>query len=520
VEIQVSGWYIGSNNSVLGLIHEAELLSESKGLLKRETYKRLISYWHFSNALKLFHDVKDTKKFAATITKSKPKQKIEFYQIVNLFHPQTIDLCFKSNGAGSTPGIKNESNQWELRGHKNRIVTLKEIDLEIFINLFESPDVNTFDIRLPHLHSNEVINVIKKITKVESKIGDLKKYSTMMFDETNAQNNDLIKETVGKVDQANDVILSGPHIYVCNPFYQEVPSDYRNKQDFRIIDLKNLGSYYYPRTVYKLTGKKCPDFKGIKNFRNARRKMGFPMAERTLATSIIPPNVKHINGIISDYFEDLNQLLIYTGLSSSIVYDFFIKILGKTNIYDETINVLPFIKNVPNELVCRVLRLNCMTRDYNELWNKSFDAKFLNDSFTKKHNSFASFKQLNSEWSLGVPLRNPLERRQALLEIDVIVSMLLGISLEELISVYKIQFPIFYKNEKGTWYDKNGNVVYSVNPVYQSINRKEVLESWNNESVSPIDGYIPPFETFNREEDYRISWKEFELRFKQQEGKA
>ena len=43
------------------------------------------------------------------------------------------------------------------------------------------------------------------------------------------------------------------------------------------------------------------------------------MAERTLATTILPPHVKHINGIISESFENHAELIIFTALTNSLV---------------------------------------------------------------------------------------------------------------------------------------------------------------------------------------------------------
>ncbi len=99
-------WVIGNPVGISGLVHEAEILSESQGSLKQETYKRLISFWHFQNEMHLFNEVLHTKKFACSITSSKPKEEICFYLIANLFHPQTIDQCFENQGQGRTPGIK------------------------------------------------------------------------------------------------------------------------------------------------------------------------------------------------------------------------------------------------------------------------------------------------------------------------------------------------------------------------------------------------------------------------------
>ena len=510
----VNCWSIGSCDSVVALMHEAELLSGIKGVLKKETYKRLCSYWQFQNELNLFKDVLHTKKFAATISKSIRKNEVKFYQIVNLFHPKTVDLCFCRSGKGKVPGIKTEDNKWSVEGHRNRIVEITKKELNIFKSIFEEDDVDDYDVRLLHLHSVELLNVIKKLSGNYKKTSDLKRNFTEMFDETGAQNSKLIIEEIGKVQDADKVILSGPHIYNCNLLYQEVPENYKNKQDYELIDLNKCGEKYYQRTVYKIGENYSNSIKKINSFRNARRKMAYSMAERTLVTAIIPPEVKHINSIISEVFENNNDLITFTGLTNSIIYDFFVKIIGKTNLTSDVINILPFIDNIPWQVSSRVLRLSCITCDYEDLWNKSYINEFSNDKFTKKHNSFSEWTTLSNIWSIEVPLRNYLERRQALLEIDVMIAIVMGISFKELCSIYRIQFPIFHKNEKATWYDQKGTIVYSVHTAYSKINRKDILEKWDGKSQNEIEGYLPPFELFDREKDYEIAWKEFERRFK------
>ena len=49
----------------------------------------------------------------------------------------------------------------------------------------------------------------------------------------------------------------------------------------------------------------------------------------------------------------------------------------------------------------------------------------------------------------------------ALVELDVIVAMALGLSLKDLEMIYAIQFPVFQQYENDTWYDSKGQIVYT-----------------------------------------------------------
>ena len=153
----------------------------------------------------------------------------------------------------------------------------------------------------------------------------------------------------------------------------------------------------------------------------------------------------------------------------------------------------------------------------------------------------------------------------ALVEIDVLVAMSMGLSLGELQLLYRVQFPVMQGYERNTWYDINGRVAFTSSKGLSGVGlprkRKrgefEIKVTFPDSLSYEVDGwdevrklmeagklpdrtvisttvmddtqpggpvrlerkYVAPFALANREEDYRIAWEFFE-RKKAAEAKA
>ena len=180
----------------------------------------------------------------------------------------------------------------------------------------------------------------------------------------------------------------------------------------------------------------------------------------------------------------------------------------------------------------RILVLNCLTTNYAQLWSEAWENSHTADRWTKSDprlpNSF--FKNLTPTWNRNCALRTDFARRQALVEIDVLAAMALGLTLEELKTIYRVQFPVLRMYEGDTWYDQKGRIVFTNSKGLTGVgfsrhewNKIKNMKSGTVERTI-IDDTLPggprertivyyaPFDRCDREKDYETAWAEFENR--------
>ena len=203
---------------------------------------------------------------------------------------------------------------------------------------------------------------------------------------------------------------------------------------------------------------------------------------RTFYPAIIPLGAKHVNGVHSaGPIENIDHVFA-SAVASSLLDDFYVRAAGIANLYGEVFASLPMPSKseVYYDVARTFLRLNCLTVEYAELWERI----------------------TGTEWTPDTPILNALQRQKAQVRIDVSVANMLHFSEEELCMIYRTQFPVLRKYDLVDKFDRNGKLV-----------PKDVLKSGENNLsegerptwVHPQSGreYIfePPFNSFVRESE-------------------
>lgn len=544
-------WRVASGQGVQSFLHPEGVYDDPKGGPLREVlYGRLRNHFQFENQLSVFAEVHHNTKFS--INHYGPQRQPSFIHLANLFNSKTIDSCFSHDGNGPLDGIKTASNQWSVAGHRQRLIPVGEQALGLFAQLYDEPGTPARQARLPALHSQQLQSVLEKFAAAPKRLGDLQgEYIALeMWHETNAQKDGTIRRDTSFPANSTELVLSGPHFYVGRPFNKTPRRSCTANSHYDCLDLTALPDDYLPRTNYRPDvsiseyiartprvpwGEKKPV---TEFYRVAARGMLSQAGERTYIPALIPKGSGHINGVQSTVFASTSVLTAALAFGGSLLADFFIKSTGRGNLH-YTWESFPLV-NCSSLISLRTFALNCLTTHYADLWSECWDEAFRQQHWAKQDprlpNEF--FSNLTPTWQRDCALRTDYERRQALVEIDVLVAQALKLTLEELITIYRVQFPVMQQYERDTWYDRNGRIVFTASKGLTGVGfpRKgsgrlankttgwEDIAAMTSGTVSRtiIDDTLPggpvertityeaPFDLCDRVKDYRVAWEFFE----------
>lgn len=567
--VLTNGMELMGRDGYMGLLTPESIYDDPNGQpLRRELYKHLMYHFQYQNELRLFAEVDHHTQYGGQLLRSGISSPPRFASLSNLFHPSTVDACFAHDGHGLCGGIKDENGNWNTAPHRERIVTVGEEELKVLSEVFEN-GADWESAKFTSIHSEVVIQVLEKLSKFPHHVSDVSELIISEgLHETGSVDRGIMKRCTTYPDiEKCELIYSGPHFFCGNSTYKTPRSSCLLNSDYDTIDLSIIRDDYVPRTNYIPTIK-LSDFKRIITgfpkgqdndgntmydlwtdyYKVGFRRMIGSTSERTLSGAFLLKNSLHIGGVVSVTFKDYNYLLEFTALSSSLVMDFYVKVLGISDIHAN--RLYPFPLGIEDKykpaLFARILLLNCLTKHYAELWEDMWKEKYKQESWSIEDNRLKPFASLTEQWQWATPLRNYFERRQALVEIDVIAAMALGLSLQDLEMIYTIQFPVLQQNENDTWYDAEGKIVFTCsrglsgvgldrpawnamrgNPITDAEGTVIAYEGAEPQYTHTIDprkselyggqqqNFIAPYNRCDRIADYRTAWAHFEKKFNQ-----
>jgi hypothetical protein len=489
----------------------------------------------------LFEGLNDHGRMRFEVSVLAQPRETQFMAIADLFWPTTIDKSIQHDGVGLVEGRRGDDGGWSVAGHRDRILRIDTDVLALFASLYDEGGTPALRARMPVLRARGMLDVLQRFAAFPATLASISgSYATTEgWHETNAVHAGTIRRETAFGVSVEEFILSGPHVYVANPWFKTPRTNAASRADYDAIDLNSIASDYLPRSnyvrdcdpqEYRARKPRAPWNKDklLTDFpRLVSRCRMNQSGERTLLAALYPAGPSHIDACFSLTFANLAHLLRFAGASASLPLDFFVKTTGKGHFRHDIARQLP-LPVTSAKLFARTLLLNCLTSHYSDLWNECFDVAFTQDRWAKEHPLLAHtrFSRLAADWSEDTPLRHDYERRHALVEIDVLVSMGLGLTVDELCNIYRIQFPVLRQYERNTWYDRNGRIVYLDGDQAYGLSTPEwkikrnfaIIERIITDDTKPGGPrertiiYEGPFNQCDREEDYRTAWAEFARR--------
>lgn len=544
-------WGLLCGTGVTGMLHEDGVYDDAAaGVFRERYYRKLRGHFQFRNEKRLFQDVGHSRRYSINVFGSE-RSAIRFDNIANLFLPSTIEQSRRHASPNDpTPGLKTEKGEWETSGHTKRILRIGEDELAVCKNLLEAlcPVDQT---PLLRIHSTDVLSVIEKIIGAQARLKSVadKYYPTEFFHEGSARGRGAITRQDSPPFQPTspqELVLSGPNISVANAFAATPWSRCVDSKHYDDVDLTEIGEDYLPCAVYRPGDRvggmdefheAVPVWQGnqITNlYRFVNRRRIDDGMERSLISCLVPPGVTNIDGLFSLCFTEPTLAVLFTGATHSIIHDFILRVTGASDCRRAELEALPLVeKPYDLPLIRRALRLNCISKTFADLWTAVCDHDVANDSWAQKDGRLdgavdCPWSSLTAtEWSIKVPLRSDFARRQALLESDVLVGLSLGLTSDELQTIYRVQFPVMRSFELADEFDSRGNRL--PNTTRSDPGGREVREArTKHNGIDPlfvswsIDNghrrvsktFYPPFTRVNREDDYARVYEAFESRYR------
>ncbi|MFH9871183.1 class I SAM-dependent DNA methyltransferase [Streptomyces lydicus] len=523
-------WQQLSPQASAGMIHpDTHFSGMREGIIRAATYRHLRVHAHFVNSANwAFDDLDRGWEFGLHIYGT--SQEPNFLHISELRSADVLPDSLTHDGQGTAPGIKNNST-WDIRPHHARVVRVDMRRLASWQALTGSTGGPAqAPLLYPVLAAEQ--GAVEALAAHASSLADYRPMISSGYHETSAAKDGLIRWGNMVVARLEDVILQGPHFASALPFSKKPRIPCRNNRDWDLIAPMELPEDFVPVTnlvratdpkTY-LAGQDSWDGRpSSEYFRLAWRRMIPFNTSRSLQAALIPPGPAHIHAVQSMTLNSDLLTILNAGFWASLPLDYLLRITGRADLTPIGAKQMPAATPdhpLAPALLLRSLRLNALTNHYAPLWSELFDPRWA--GYEDWANcDWPCLKPLAAglkpTWEYCTPLRTELERRAALVELDALVSVWLGITADQLAAIFKSRYPQLYAYESATWFDANGRkIAADFNTYGHGQTKQDYLDLMAHledpEHTPPPEGYQGPFYKADREAEMRAAHAHFQAR--------
>ncbi|MFE5753925.1 class I SAM-dependent DNA methyltransferase [Streptomyces massasporeus] len=575
-------WEHLSRNGTVGLVHPGSHFSGDKeGRLREAAYTRLRVHGDFVNQGNRFFPppVGHASHFGVHIYGQEGE--IGFDHLSWLVSVDALRLSAEDDGTAPDPGIKYGTS-WDERPHRKRIVRVDETTLAQWKNLSGDEAQPVRQARLLSPVSTAEADAIEALAAYSVRLADGDPQITSGYNEKTAKDDHIIAYNtpddagvVRRPAEWSEVILKGPQIGLANPMFKQpsqgsgdllglnpmtLPDDavpeseyvyvakpevYRAAQDVwsdgrtleqlkeserEVTRARNAAAGRFGVVASAVTEEQVEAelLRRLRRpytefYRVAWRMMVAPDTERALYVALLPIGPAHIHALRSAALPDNRSTTLLAGFWASLPVDYLLRTARVRNLDVAPARRLPAPTvghPLASALLLRTLRLNCLTSAYEELWAELYEPTWPGyEPWAVEWPDMQPLHEVGPTWERATPLRTERARRAALVEIDALVAVWLGVSADALVAMYKSRFPIMQDFDAVTWFDANERKIAGGRHTFGFGQTKEHFEHFvayqKKERHEPPEGYTAPFYKADREKEMREAHAHFSARLQE-----
>ncbi|MDG5804045.1 class I SAM-dependent DNA methyltransferase [Streptomyces ossamyceticus] len=513
-----------------GMIHpDTHFAGVREGIIRAAAYRHLRVHAHFVNSANwAFEDLDRGWEFGLHVYGA--PQEPDFLHLSELRDAEILPDSLIHDGQGPAPGIKHNGS-WDIRPHRERVVHVTSDLLTSWHALTGSTGrAEQTPLLYPVLIGEQ--GAIEALAAYHNSLADYHPMISRGYDEPGAKKEGLIRWANQAAPELKYVILQGPHFATALPFSKEPRIPCRSNRDWDLLVPTELSEVFVPVTnLVRATDEatylnRQDSWLGepyTTYFRLAWRRMIPFNTSRSLQAALIPPGPAHIDAVHSMTLADERLTALNAGFWASLPLDYLLRITGRSDLRVAEAHKMPAPDSehpLAPALLLRALRLNALTNHYAPLWAELFDPRWAGYE-DWAHPDWPYLKPLAAglkpTWENSTPLRSEHERRAALVELDALVSVWLGITADQLAAIFKSRYPQLYDYESATWFDANGRkIAADFNTYGHGQTKQDYLDLMAHledpERTPPPEGYQAPFYKADREAEMRAAHAHFQAR--------